>query len=581
MATVTAIKPIKSHEHVGNAIDYAKSPTDVNENEKAFKVTCLNCTNDDSLSKQFYQTRAAYNLDSGILVHHYVQSFAPDEEITPQLAHLIGVELARKCMPGYQVLISTHIDKDHIHNHFLINAVNRDTGYKWHGNKDTLRDLRTESDKLCRKHNLSVLQNSTGATKKSVDSTTYRMAMQGKSWKVQLTDDLDKAALECKSKDEFIFYMTDKGYEVNYQNKNITIQPQDEKKKIRVDTLARQFGDKYKKSELEKRMGYYKQVKTEKTENSSNITLPLKKKSAHKTEYQRYEEWFFSKIDLKKLVIAAEQIKNAAAIKIKLFIAKSNSRIKQKIEDSRTLKLNLPRATSAVRSIVQPIMYAGNIRYRNLTELAGENITVNVPIDSLLNLVGAPMFYSCRISSKSNTATVTFKECNIETAAKLLGQSSEQIKRQSDTIYNNKVYRSIKTEAVRRGEKLNYRTVGSELLETLKQSNIKFACFEKNGNYNISFLPEYAAAVDDIIRSTRVETDFERNRRINRELKADSAKSGAEIRYRIISAKQLEKLKQSDIKFACFEKNGRFNISFLSTSEADINRLIYGAGLNK
>lgn len=94
-----------AHQYVYDSIAYVLSPENRNGDEKCFQAACLNCANDgaDGLSKQFYETRRAFNKDDKILAHHYVQSFSPNENITPELAHQIGVELAEKIAPGFQV----------------------------------------------------------------------------------------------------------------------------------------------------------------------------------------------------------------------------------------------------------------------------------------------------------------------------------------------------------------------------------------------------------------------------------------------------------------------------------------------
>ena len=193
MATVKSVKSaIKSSDYVAKSISYILSPETKSGNEKCFKATCLNCANGgaEELAKQFYEIRRAYNKDSERLAHHYVQSFSPNENITPELAHKLGVELAEKIAPEYQVIVSTHIDKDHIHNHFLINSVSMETGSKWLGNKATLKNMREQSDRLCRKYGLSVIDETTGLS--GIDQTTQKLAEKGKSWKVDLCHALDE-----------------------------------------------------------------------------------------------------------------------------------------------------------------------------------------------------------------------------------------------------------------------------------------------------------------------------------------------------------------------------------------------------
>ena len=122
MAVVEPVrKPIKAHQYVTDSIAYVLSPENRNGDEKCFKATCLNCDNGgaEDLAKQFFEIRRAFKKDKERLAHHYVQSFSPNEKVTPELAHQIGVELAQKIAPGFQVIVSTHVDKDHIHNHII------------------------------------------------------------------------------------------------------------------------------------------------------------------------------------------------------------------------------------------------------------------------------------------------------------------------------------------------------------------------------------------------------------------------------------------------------------------------------
>lgn len=252
-------KPIAAHQYVYDSIDYVLAPENRNGNEKCFKATCLNCVNNgaEGLSKQFYETRRFHNKDNGILAHHYVQSFSPNEKITPELAHQIGVELAQKMATGFQVIVTTHIDKDHIHNHFIINSVSMETGLKWKGNGSTLYAFRDESDKLCKQYGLTTIDKHSGL--RGIDQTTQKLAEKGESWKVELCRVLDDAVKLCNTKQEFIAYMKRKGFEITrYTDRHITFQKIGEKKKIRANTLAEQFGTDYTKESLERRMGFYR-----------------------------------------------------------------------------------------------------------------------------------------------------------------------------------------------------------------------------------------------------------------------------------------------------------------------------------
>ena len=258
MAIVKEKKSIKAQKYVNDSIAYILLPKDKSGKEKCFKFTCINCEGNevDTLSKQFRFVRKAFDKDNNILAHHYVQSFSPNEKITPELAHQIGIELSKNVATGFQVIVSTHIDKDHIHNHIIINSVSMETGMKWRGNGDTLKVLRKESDKICKTYGLSVIENQSGL--QGIDQSTQKLAEQGKSWKIDLCKALDEAIKICNSKDDFISFMKNKKFLITrYTDLNITFQKIGEKRKIRTDTLARQFGDYYTKEYLEKLMGFY------------------------------------------------------------------------------------------------------------------------------------------------------------------------------------------------------------------------------------------------------------------------------------------------------------------------------------
>ena len=292
MAVVKEVETkIKSHQYADNTIKYVLSPEDKHGDEKCFQATCLNCINDsiESLSKQFYVTRMAFHKNDKILTHHYVQSFSPNENVTPELAHQIGVELMKKVAPNFQVIISTHIDKDHLHNHIVINSVNMKTGMKWKADLNTRLNMREESDRLCKHYGLTSIEKKSGL--RGIDQSTQKLAEKGQSWKVDLCKALDEATEMCIAKKDFIDYMKNKGFEITrYTDRHITFQKIGETKKIRADTLAEQFGEIYKKENLEKKMGFYRPpAPLEQTPKRKRVQSPFI------TEFERYEKDYFSK----------------------------------------------------------------------------------------------------------------------------------------------------------------------------------------------------------------------------------------------------------------------------------------------
>jgi len=255
MAIVKSVnKSIKAHQYVADTIAYVLSPENKHGDEKCFKATCLNCVNDGaaSLAKQFYWTRKAFDKDNKILAHHYVQSFSPNENITPELAHQIGVELVQKVAPNFQVIVSTHVDKDHIHNHIIINSVNMETGVKWKGNQTTVEKiLWEESNKLSKQYGLTIIEKHSGF--RGIDQSTQKLAEKGQSWKVDLCKALDEATQMCITKEDFIRYMKNKGFDIpRYTDRHITFQKIGETKKSE-QILLPNSSERFTKKKISKR----------------------------------------------------------------------------------------------------------------------------------------------------------------------------------------------------------------------------------------------------------------------------------------------------------------------------------------
>src|SRR5699024_10184620 len=104
------------------------------------------------------QTRELFSKNDGIQAHHVIQSFKPDE-VTPEKANQVGLELAKKLAPNHEVAVYTHDDTNHVHNHIVINSVNFETGKKYLAHvKEAISRDRSLSDEVCKSHDLSVVK---------------------------------------------------------------------------------------------------------------------------------------------------------------------------------------------------------------------------------------------------------------------------------------------------------------------------------------------------------------------------------------------------------------------------------------
>ena len=160
-------------------------------------------------------TKNRYGKTGGRMFYHIDQSFSPDENITPELAHKIAVEFAKEQFKGYEVLVGTHVDAHHIHSHFVVNSVSFENGKKYHSDKNNIQRLRDASDELCRKYGLSVIDQPQKGLEK-MGTREYRAAEKKQSWKINLMAQINIGMQKAKSKDEFISFMEDLGYKVTW-----------------------------------------------------------------------------------------------------------------------------------------------------------------------------------------------------------------------------------------------------------------------------------------------------------------------------------------------------------------------------
>ena len=575
----SAENKIKTVAGLTEALAYITNPA------KIYEVSRINCSGSNSNTlEQFRLLRLAFNQNKGIIAHHFIQSFSPNDNITPETVHRFGVEYVKQCFPNYQVVVSTHIDKEHLHNHIIVNSCNMITGKKFYDNKESMKNNRDISDKLCRKYGVSVI--STQSEFKPIDQTTMQLALKQKSWKIQLLSDLDDAKEKCRSKSEFISFFKSRNYEIRYE-KHITIRKIGEKKAIRVDTLAKQFGNQYTKAELEKAMGYSTNLADT---NTSNLNLQSKKTCARKNinEWQRFESWSFSQKN--------RYANNYRCLKKQYGTNYQPSRFPKGTRKSLLLTLlcvffvsprktyrehtnyRLSDRTTANTNIIRTKYRCENIRYGDLISAQGNNFAVKIPADQLGKIIVLPIFYSANVNLETNTAVITVKEYNKEIICQALGYDSKKIAQQSDKLINSQKYKRLKDYAASSNTKLSYMIVTKIQLELLKMNEIELAAFPKDdGKYNVAFMPDTKELITKILYpsdDSKQESEYERNSRINNEIKRLAAINGEKPKYRMVAPELLDNIKQSGIQFAYFKKGDKYNIVFLRENEMKIDQLL-------
>lgn len=227
--------------------------------EKQYYVSGINC--DPAIAyKQMSQTKLQFQKKDGILAFHGYQSFAPGEA-NPETAHTIGVKLAEELWGGrFEVVVSTHLDKHHLHNHFVLNSVSFADGKRYYDNKATYAQLRQTSDRLCRENSLSVIGNPQEG--RSEHYAEWKAGQEGKpTWRGLIREDVDKAIGESMTFTQFIVTLRKQGYEVKTGVKYMAVRPQGKERFVRLKTLGNGYSeDAIKERILQNRMPKKREV---------------------------------------------------------------------------------------------------------------------------------------------------------------------------------------------------------------------------------------------------------------------------------------------------------------------------------
>ncbi len=214
MATFTAIKNKKQTAGVlGGVLKYVQQEKKTCAGGLRF-VTGHNCV-PQSVYTEMMTTKQRFKKTDGRQFYHFVQSFAETDDLTPQEANAIGLELAQREFPDFEVVVATHLDTNHIHNHLVVNSVSCETGRKLHQSIDDLLKHRQANDEICAAHGLSVLeQPEKRSKKKRMKPGEYQAGLREDSWKMDLIHAINEALEYADSRESFIANMEQERYEV-------------------------------------------------------------------------------------------------------------------------------------------------------------------------------------------------------------------------------------------------------------------------------------------------------------------------------------------------------------------------------
>lgn len=237
----------ESYSELHNVIEYAKASY---KTEEQLYVTGINCDK-DSIYEDMMRTKRRYCKTDGVLGYHAFQSFAKGE-VTPEIAHEIGVRLANELWGDrFEVVVTTHLNTEHIHNHFCLNSVSYKDGKKYHDCHNTYALMRDTSDRLCEEYKLSVIKEKKCPKSKIDYSNFLKGQVKTSNYHTIVKEDIDYAIEQAFSYKDFLSILGKMNYSVENRYGKLSVRKEPYKKNIRIE---RAFGDEYKIENIEKKI---------------------------------------------------------------------------------------------------------------------------------------------------------------------------------------------------------------------------------------------------------------------------------------------------------------------------------------
>ena len=246
------------------------------KNEKVCYVSSINCSERNSYEDMLF-TKEEYGKTNGILGFHGYQSFK-EGEVTSDIAHEIGVKFAEEMFKDFEVVVATHQNTNHIHNHFIVNSVSFKTGKKYNNNRTNLAKLRHISDSLCAEYGLSTLDEDIGY------KNTYKNKVLSDDYYRILKEDLDNIISYSVTLKQVFDRMRTLGYKIYSHNGIITIY-KDNEDKVRIEKA---FGKEYSKDNISQRLYLSRQIVFKPIPQKSIFEEYLKNNESHKGIYGLY-----------------------------------------------------------------------------------------------------------------------------------------------------------------------------------------------------------------------------------------------------------------------------------------------------
>ena len=421
---------------VNKAVDYICNP---DKTDEGILISSYGCS-PETAAYDFKFALSKTSQSDPNKAYHLIQSFLPGE-VSYKEAHQIGVELADKLLEGkYSYVVTTHIDKGHVHNHIIFCAADNINHEKYHDCKKTYYNIRNLSDDLCREHELSVI---TPGEKRGKTYKEWQANKSGSAWKEQLKADIDEAIKIAATYEDWIELIRAKGYEVKGEDfgekahKFISFRPLDKERFVRGS--AKSLGVEYTKERIKERIEEKTLVKEKKRVPFPTRKKPIIKDYSRKNLIDTTEDKFAQSpglkhwADIQNLKIAAASYSQAGSI------AELEKQIAAKSTLAKTARESLVETERQLKDLGQVLKYAEqykanhiyHVRYkkskdkdaylrRHETELilhdGAENMLKRFGIDlKTLDVEKLRSDYNA-LYSKKQTLQKTYKSAEKETA---------------------------------------------------------------------------------------------------------------------------------------------------------------------
>ena len=340
---------------VHKAVDYICNP---DKTDEGILISSYGCS-PETAAYDFKFALSKTKQSDPNKAYHLIQSFLPGE-VSYKEAHQIGVELADKLLEGkYSYVVSTHIDKGHVHNHIIFCAADNINHEKYHDCKKTYYNIRNLSDDLCREHELSVI---TPGEKRGKTYKEWQAGKNGSAWKEQLKADIDEAIKNAAAYEDCIELIRAKGYEVKGEtfgenaHKFISFRPLDRERFVRGS--AKSLGAEYTKERIKERITEKALAKEKKRVPFPTRKKPIVKDYSRKNLIDTTEDKFAQSpglkhwADIQNLKIAAASYSQADSI------AELENQISAKSTLARTARESLVETEHQLKDLGQILKYA-------------------------------------------------------------------------------------------------------------------------------------------------------------------------------------------------------------------------------